>query len=903
VTFYENGAYIGSIDIGAQGIANLGDANLILGSYSSLVMPLNGSLDDVRIYNRALTTSEITEIFNLKSGSASAQSTTTNDTQNTSTNTPLHAGTRTDSDPLHLANAHTIFIDPQNSNCKDDYTVADARYPTTPWCTVASLSNNPNLSPGDTIYIRGGEYNFFTRHNGVLTGGQFRIVKSGTPGNPITVAGYPGETVTLRAGSEKYEWPMQISGQSYIDLKSLNFVGNVNVTGGRLYTPLLLAISIGNNINITDSSFVDIQGLDDIGYGKRFPLPVNRADPANADGGYDLGESWGRVIGLSKTTNVDFSNNSLRCSPDYGSIPLRHFEADGFETEGDSTNVMNITISHNKFYNCGHQDISIRGGKNIVVDNNFFRNYFHTGIGSGNCLGCTYSNNVMVDFGIVPSEGNFSAGIELGSGTEESLVFNNIVYFTAEHANLTGDSFQFLSRYSMGVFRNNKIYNNLAYRGPINALKMGDNESVNGIIGNKVYNNIFYGVMNNSTTRSAPVGLYIYPFTFNGNTPSDPTLQGNEFKNNIITNIDSSKLPFIFQYTTGAIKTFSGPNFESIFPNSSSNIFTPPTFNNLGSFDFHSLANSPQIGRGICVPEVTTDIDGAPRPSSGCDIGPYQTGASVPRPVVTPTTPVNGSCGTTVNTCAPGTLSDTADSSTNYLWSCLGSNADLSTGASQGTTASCSLPITTLPTPTPAPDTVAPILTLAPTPSMLAPNSSTITFYTDEPGTTQVEYGLTTAYGSQTAFDSTLVTSHSVSLSNLAPSTLYHYRIITKDSSGNQTISTDQNFTTLKIGVIPVVIPVITQPVNVQTSKNTIYPDTAIKPGTTLYKSSPAKPTAFKPITNLDNSLLTIPTTTIDIVVPKVPSWLEVLIALFKEIANRIKMGAGKTVTEIRGLF
>ena len=50
-----------------------------------------------------------------------------------------------------------------------------------------------------------------------------------------------------------------------------------------------------------------------------------------------------------------------------------------------------------------------------------------------------------------------------------------------------------------------------------------------------------------------------------------------------------------------------------------------------------------------------------------------------------PPTPVNGSCGATVNTCTTGIFSDVADTSTNYLWNCLGSNG--------GTNASCSLPI------------------------------------------------------------------------------------------------------------------------------------------------------------------------------------------------------------------
>jgi len=49
-------------------------------------------------------------------------------------------------------------------------------------------------------------------------------------------------------------------------------------------------------------------------------------------------------------------------------------------------------------------------------------------------------------------------------------------------------------------------------------------------------------------------------------------------------------------------------------------------------------------------------------------------------------TPVNGVCSATLNACSLGTFSDQADTSTNYLWSCVGSGG--------GTTALCSLPTT-----------------------------------------------------------------------------------------------------------------------------------------------------------------------------------------------------------------
>ena len=58
-----------------------------------------------------------------------------------------------------------------------------------------------------------------------------------------------------------------------------------------------------------------------------------------------------------------------------------------------------------------------------------------------------------------------------------------------------------------------------------------------------------------------------------------------------------------------------------------------------------------------------------------------------------PSFSVNGSCSATLNQCIAGTFSDTTDTSTNYLWQCLGSNG--------GTTASCSLPITPIAPSTP----------------------------------------------------------------------------------------------------------------------------------------------------------------------------------------------------------
>ncbi|MBI5197013.1 MAG: fibronectin type III domain-containing protein [Nitrospirae bacterium] len=78
----------------------------------------------------------------------------------------------------------------------------------------------------------------------------------------------------------------------------------------------------------------------------------------------------------------------------------------------------------------------------------------------------------------------------------------------------------------------------------------------------------------------------------------------------------------------------------------------------------------------------------------------------------------------------------------------------------------------------------------------LSDTGATVVWGTDEPATTQIEYGLTTAYGQSSSLDNAQVTTHSVALSGLAPSTTYHYRVKSVDAAGNTAISGDYTFTT-----------------------------------------------------------------------------------------------------------
>ena len=78
----------------------------------------------------------------------------------------------------------------------------------------------------------------------------------------------------------------------------------------------------------------------------------------------------------------------------------------------------------------------------------------------------------------------------------------------------------------------------------------------------------------------------------------------------------------------------------------------------------------------------------------------------------------------------------------------------------------------------------------------LTTSGAAITWTTNEPADSQVEYGTGTSYGSATTVDPALVLDHGVILAGLQPATLYHYRVVSVDRGGNVTRSADFTFTT-----------------------------------------------------------------------------------------------------------
>lgn len=74
--------------------------------------------------------------------------------------------------------------------------------------------------------------------------------------------------------------------------------------------------------------------------------------------------------------------------------------------------------------------------------------------------------------------------------------------------------------------------------------------------------------------------------------------------------------------------------------------------------------------------------------------------------------------------------------------------------------------------------------------------SAIVQWTTDEPADGLAEYGTTTSYGQAGPRQTSLSTSHAVTLSNLTARTTYHARATSKDAAGNVAVSGDVLFTT-----------------------------------------------------------------------------------------------------------
>jgi hypothetical protein len=92
------------------------------------------------------------------------------------------------------------------------------------------------------------------------------------------------------------------------------------------------------------------------------------------------------------------------------------------------------------------------------------------------------------------------------------------------------------------------------------------------------------------------------------------------------------------------------------------------------------------------------------------------------------------------------------------------------------------------------PDTTPPVISNI---VVVAENDkATVTWTTNEPANSRVDYGETTAYASGPQSSANYVTSHKIELTRLKADTTYHFKVTSADASANSASSEDQTFKT-----------------------------------------------------------------------------------------------------------
>ncbi len=92
-----------------------------------------------------------------------------------------------------------------------------------------------------------------------------------------------------------------------------------------------------------------------------------------------------------------------------------------------------------------------------------------------------------------------------------------------------------------------------------------------------------------------------------------------------------------------------------------------------------------------------------------------------------------------------------------------------------------------------APDTTPPLITINSKIEIISNTSTRITWETNEPANSIVNYGIDSHYGNRiTIAEYTL--EHSITLQNLLPGFIYHYKVGSTDASGNGPVNSDNDF-------------------------------------------------------------------------------------------------------------
>lgn len=333
-----------------------------------------------------------------------------------------------------------------------------------PWQTLNyALGNTSPITPGDTLYLRGGNYNE-----------RWTPKLSGDVGQPITVLAYEDETPNLR-GASGQENILVLSGVSYLTFGAgLYFSYAHSAPGGNRRFPWILITSNASNptSNIVLKDFeMERTGWNDIdtltaSTWQEWCVMLDRANDCLIDNvtmrgttqgiqlkdecmratvrNCDIGYTRQSCITVTASNGVDrgivIMQNQLHNSAIEDGIQfMQDFSAADPSTDESNRGTL---VYYNIFYDNSENAIDLKGARNVVIHGNVIRGT----IGSNDGKLAGWNRQAM-------------GAITRGSSTSTSRVIirYNIIYDNSGGTRL---------HTNWKVYGNTFVYNNRDYTGP-----------------------------------------------------------------------------------------------------------------------------------------------------------------------------------------------------------------------------------------------------------------------------------------------------------------------------------------------------------------------------------------------------------------------------------------------------
>jgi len=688
----------------------------------------------------------------------------------TSTSVSVTVNNAQTQQPPPAGSAVSYYVDGINGNDSNPGSLA------APFKTIQKAADIVN--PGDTVNIKAGTYKSTCVGNkcGVVT-----ISRSGTAGNMITFKPYGDGPVLLRGWTTYSD--ADANGDGMADGPADGGVTRewlVNLTGNYIHvTGLDLGYAVGSGMAVDGS----------------FDLVDNVVAHDNWSDGFGVGlNNTGRVEG-DTLLNVEAHHNRHN----YG-IQL------GRRTEpGVTTDILNnITVK---------DSLSYQNGRDA-------------------------NGNEVLPFGGDPQGGGNSDGIVVDKFCYFNLVapYDNM----CQHITLDGDVVWSNNDDGFDLsFAHSLVVNSISFHnGPTasEGFKNFKDVTDNAFVGNISYDNLDTGFqlrttgltfLNNTSVGNAQYGTWGVPLS--GNVHNNISYANNtsglisrpELTSGCVSNCLNNWIggdPRF--YSTAPFKDSNG-NISVVFPSNLTTIaqkaaWMKDQFKNAFSLQSTSAAidagvpasyTNPVTGLGVSVQYYGSAPDmGALEYQVGQVITP-----PVTQPVVDPTLTVTksgsgsvtsspsgiscgSSCSATFTSGTSVTLTAAPTSGYGTTWSGCGATTSGNTCAftlnsSKSVSASFNLI-----SQGPAAPGILSVSAIS-----ITTSGATLVWTTDAAASTQVLYGATSAYGSQTAVNSALSASHSQAISGLSANAVYHYAVVSTNAGGT-TQSADQTFTTSSSG-------------------------------------------------------------------------------------------------------